>query len=105
LGEYALAVGQPNQSGLSDNDSESKLLIFPNPCSDVLRIGNIPQNSTAIAICDMTGKNILKQHLSNHQTSATIDIRSIAAGEYIVNVIGRNGQMKTKSTLTVIGTK
>ncbi|MGD9494479.1 MAG: M1 family aminopeptidase [Bacteroidales bacterium] len=105
LGEYALAVGQPNQSGLSDNDSESKLLIFPNPCSDELRIGNIPQNSTAIAICDMTGKIILKQHLSNHETSTTIDIRSIAAGEYIVNVIGRNGQMKTKSTLTVIGTK
>lgn len=105
LGEYALAVGQPNQSGIAEPGSESDLLIFPNPCSDLLQIANIPQNCTEITICDMSGKIMLRQHLSNHETSTTIDIRSIAAGEYIVNVIGRNGQMKAKSTLTVIGTK
>lgn len=105
LGEYALAVGQPNQSGIFESGSESGLLVFPNPGSDILQIANIPQNCTEITICDMNGKIMLKHQLNNNGTSACINIQSLAEGQYIVSAISKDGRISAKSTLTVIGAK
>lgn len=104
-GEYTLAVGNPDQSGLSENFSGLKLKLFPNPCSDLLQIENIPVNCKEIAIRDFNGKLLLKQSVTNNATSATIDIRSLAVGEYMVSSISHNGKVDFSSTFTVIGSK
>ncbi|HBG71566.1 MAG: hypothetical protein A2W93_07990 [Bacteroidetes bacterium GWF2_43_63] len=104
-GEYALAVGEPFQSGVSENEGTLKLKLFPNPCSGLLQIENIPESCAELIIRDFNGKLLLRQSVPNDAASASIDIRSLAAGEYLVSSISHDGKVESCSTLTVIGAK
>jgi hypothetical protein len=69
-----LSVHQP-----INND---KVLVYPNPTSDVLRIQ--AQNVRTIAIYDMRG--ILTKKVENYVSNTCIDIRDFPGGVYLVRV-------------------
>lgn len=59
----------------------NKIVIGPNPATDIISISNIESEKYSVEIFDMIGNSILK--ISNQNT---IDISFIASGIYLVNV-------------------
>ena len=59
----------------------NKIVIGPNPATNIISISNIESEKYSVEIFDMIGNSILK--VSNQNT---IDISSLASGIYLVNV-------------------
>lgn len=59
LGEYALAIGEPGQSGINDHSLTLRLLqVYPNPSSGAFEICNESENGKWIRVSDANGKAI-----------------------------------------------
>lgn len=58
---------------------------WPNPAMDVLKIA-VPVNTEGIALqlTDLTGKVLLEQNMAIGQASATMDLKALAAGSYLL---------------------
>jgi hypothetical protein len=78
-----------NNLDLADNSILSSLLLYPNPASEIVRLGN-PQNLDleTISIYDMTGKLIRSIDLEGMQIEQLINISSLSEANYFVIIQG-----------------
>ncbi len=75
------------------DDVEFVLNVFPNPCTNIL---NIVSNET-IALVNIVSLSGVKTTVEVEQTSAQIDVSSLATGTYLLQVSFANGTVeKTK---------
>ena len=83
---------------LANNQFQSNdLRIFPNPTSDVL---NVKFNNSATlietaTICDISGRLVMNATIANQ----TIDVKSLAAGSYLLILKDENGNSHTQKFL------
>lgn len=78
-----------NNLDLADNSILSSLLLYPNPASEIVRLGN-PQNLDleTISIYDMTGKLIRSIDLEGMQIEQLINISGLSEANYFVIIQG-----------------
>lgn len=66
------------------------LQVFPNPATDVVNVQYTSANSRALScrLFDMTGKEISSKNIvsANGQAIGQVDVRSLAAGTYMLEV-------------------
>lgn len=68
--------------GLESTVPQSEVKILPNPTRSTLRVENMPQNCERIAICDISGREILQIAPSNN----TIDVEELKSGVYFLKM-------------------
>ncbi len=104
-GTYSLMVTDSNGcSGTSNGTlvtginsgfgNEIDLSLFPNPTRDEFRLRSMVPITEAlvVGITDMFGRRIFETKLQELQTEAIFDIRGIAAGTYLVDVVLESGR-------------
>lgn len=64
--------------------------IFPNPTTDFIQVRSNGEEMIAISLISMNGESVFKKSASSDQMS--IDVRDIAAGQYLVVIETVNGQ-------------
>jgi hypothetical protein len=101
-GEYALAIGEPNQSGLQESESQQSLKLFPNPASDKLQIGNMNEECVAISVTDMSGKVIYRESKSPEQNNLVINTSHFSNGEYLILELDSAGCCLSHAKLTIV---
>jgi hypothetical protein len=77
-------------STIDENLNDLSLMIYPNPCSDILSFDadlNITPINSKIAIYDYSGKKYFSGKLT--QAEQEIDIRNLSAGQYLL-VVGNS---------------
>ena len=79
---------------MADNSVINSLVTYPNPVTDQLRVTN---NTVmhSIRLIDLQGHQVLMQSGIN-TNQAVLDVSSMSAGIYIVEVTDVNGNTSTK---------
>lgn len=65
----------------------SGFVIYPNPVADVLNITGLVE-ITSVSVYDISGKELIRQNANNQ--NVTLDVSSLSAGIYLVNIISGN---------------
>ena len=73
--------------GISDLSHESMLSVYPNPSSGKITMRT--SGTGILAVCDLYGKEMLHQEISEPNT--TIDIASLPGGLYLLKLSGNQG--------------
>jgi hypothetical protein len=70
----------------------NKLVIVPNPASEIITI-NVEENSlkAEISVYDITGRVVLRTRTTFDKGSEQMDVSGLKAGMYVVNIKGDNG--------------
>ena len=85
-----------NCLGLDEN-ANSTLEIYPNPVNDVLTIANLSiEGNATVVVYDAQGKMIISQDVSNHAGNFTIDMSTLEAGMYVVEVNAETSTEKVR---------
>ncbi len=75
-----------------EKSDDFNVMVFPNPVTDKLTIYMVGDNTTKnLSVYDITGRNVYTQSITEMFT--TLDLQSIARGNYIVTVSQQNGKL------------
>ncbi|MGE0634992.1 MAG: T9SS type A sorting domain-containing protein [Bacteroidia bacterium] len=80
--------------GINEVD-ETQLSIFPNPNNGIFTLQTINTEIQSIIVQNLLG-NSAYQNNNTMENNIEIDLRSFAAGVYVVNVITESGELYTK---------
>ncbi|HBL78906.1 MAG TPA: subtilisin, partial [Aequorivita sp.] len=77
--------------GLNQNSLESGVALYPNPASNVVNLVNRTNISLEkMMVYDINGKLVNQTDLRTMQGEKAVDVSSLAAGVYMVQIIGEN---------------
>ena len=83
--------------GIEDNATEASLEVYPNPASDVLTIANLNLVENAlVTVYDTQGKTVFTNTVSSGTSNYTIDMTSLEAGVYVVELTSENTLEKVR---------
>lgn len=99
-GEYALGIGEPNQSK-AENFIKSALKIYPNPATDNIYIDNIDAECSIINITDINGKLVLSKKINPRENSTHFNTEKLNAGIFILHEIDSKGNSISQSKFVV----
>ena len=74
--------------GISNNNINNQVDIYPNPTSGIISIKNLNSNTT-IKVYNLLGELLIQEEIKN-TSSTQIDMKDYNAGVYLVNVISDN---------------
>lgn len=72
----------PNFSGVNSVNNDKEILLYPNPASDFVTVGNLSNDIDEVLILDITGKRIENILYFRNQ----IDVRSLSRGVYFLQI-------------------
>ena len=80
---------------LAQKIANTKLLVYPNPATDVLNINinNSSFKNSEVVIYNISGVEVLKTNMANSSTQ--LNIETLSNGVYLVKVSNQNGFNKT----------
>jgi hypothetical protein len=80
---------------LAQKIANTKLLVYPNPATDVLNINinNANFKNSEVVVYNISGAEVLKTNMAN--SNAQINIETLSNGIYFVKVTNQNGFNKT----------
>jgi hypothetical protein len=81
--------------GFIENTFENSVSVFPNPAKDVLHIGSVSNQKITVQLLDINGKVQLEQSV---EASATIDLKGLSKGVYILK-LSNNTQHITRKVV------
>ncbi|HKK10779.1 MAG TPA: PKD domain-containing protein, partial [Bacteroidales bacterium] len=74
---------------------EEKLIVYPNPASDIINVVTLPNTEAQVRILSAVGKQVLAKQITDEKT--TLNVGNLPSGIYIVEMIDTaNGQRITK---------
>ncbi len=77
--------------GVNENSLETGVALYPNPAANVVNLVNRTNISLEkMMIYDINGKLVNQTDLRNMQAEKAVDVSSLAAGVYVVQIIGDN---------------
>jgi hypothetical protein len=77
--------------GVNQNSLENGVALYPNPAANVVNLVNRTNISLEkMMIYDINGKLVNQTDLRNMQAEKAVDVSSLAAGVYVVQIIGDN---------------
>jgi len=77
------------------DNSENKIIVFPNPLVDKLNINNQNNEIVLAQIVDITGKLLISKTIKISDKNISIDISNIPKGVYILKIIFSNQTIGT----------
>lgn len=86
LGEYALAIGEPYQSGIEINNQGASLQVYPNPSSDTFTFETNSAEPTKINIYDISGKPVFSERINAGSQQSYWSPINCESGYYIVEL-------------------
>lgn len=75
-----------NPFRMADTKDAEPISVFPNPASDVLTVGNLPEEATEIEITNALGQVVLKQSLLAESGTARLVIHALTDGIYYYRI-------------------
>jgi len=81
--------------GVIENTFENSISVFPNPAKDVLHVGTTSTKKITAQLFDVNGKMQLQQSV---EASATIDLKGLSKGVYILK-LSNNSQHITRKVV------
>ncbi|MBK9319696.1 MAG: DUF4397 domain-containing protein [Bacteroidetes bacterium] len=86
-------IAFPVVTGVNEINNDLLKSAYPNPATDMLNIVlQADVVAEAINITDITGKIVLTQPVLNNSNTLTVDVKSLSAGTYLMNIV-TNGQI------------
>ena len=83
-------------TGITANESNHSLLVYPNPTDDLLNIA-LPDGklykSLQIVISDLLGKIVMKREIANAQNTMQLNVRNFEKGLYNCQIILDNQEV------------
>ncbi|SRX54858.1 hypothetical protein AEQU1_01876 [Aequorivita sp. CIP111184] len=77
--------------GVNQNSLDAGIALYPNPASNVVNLVNKTNISLEkMMIYDINGKLVNQTNLRTMQGEKAVDVSSLAAGVYVVQIIGDN---------------
>lgn len=77
--------------GITDNNLETGISLYPNPASDVVNLVNKTNISlNKMVIFDINGKTVQQIDLRTMQGERVIDVSNLSSGVYMVQISGEN---------------
>lgn len=77
----------------------SKVIIYPVPAKDVLKLKNLKNAVKKITIYSREGRNVIEKSLNSNQSETYIDISSLSNGAYIINLSDGSNSSQSKMIL------
>jgi hypothetical protein len=99
LGQYALGIAEPNQSGENERKESDKLKLFPNPAKDEICIQVNPSEAGSLRIYDMNGKEVFTKKTEDTASTIYWQTSSFAAGVYEVLLLEKSTKTNQKLIL------
>ena len=84
--------------GIEDVQAGSAIKVYPDPFDDFLIITGLTQGDK-IGIYDAEGKKVNETNIEVARSEERIGLSSLAPGVYLVHIIDRNGNGKSKKTI------
>lgn len=78
-----------------DSIDESKFVVYPNPASDVIAINSSDYTFNNVQILDLNGR-IVKTATFENVSEASLNIASLSAGVYLINISNESGAVTKK---------
>lgn len=100
-----IEIKRGNRNKLQDNFSELEnlqfddLIIYPNPLNSILNIDFQNNQYEKILIYDNTGRELKKIHIEQNLKKISINISNFENGVYLVVLINKNGDSKSKKII------
>jgi hypothetical protein len=87
-------------AGLTDNSLNQKIKLFPNPTASNLNVDLSPLNTreVKIRILDMLGNELISLNKMNVFSNTSIDVSTLATGNYILNILSDDGLINKNFT-------
>ncbi|HXP51113.1 MAG TPA: T9SS type A sorting domain-containing protein, partial [Bacteroidia bacterium] len=88
--------------GVQQYTNDHSIKVYPNPANTNLNISIsgasfIPQN---VMVYDITGREVISQSISANSTLITLDVTKLAEGNYLLKLIGNNGNKIVKFSVS-----
>jgi len=86
VGEYAgiSCMTSEETFTVSESGETTSIIIFPNPCTDILTVTGFNHELTNVTIMDMSGKIVFQQSLQNAEQQVQLNIAMLSSGVYIL---------------------
>lgn len=91
LGEYALAIGEPFQSGIEPQKQNPTLQVYPNPSSDAFIFETKSNEQTKLIIYDISGKQVYSDKIGAGLHQIQWSPRQTESAYFIVQLIDQKG--------------
>ncbi|HDQ16008.1 MAG TPA: T9SS type A sorting domain-containing protein [Bacteroidetes bacterium] len=99
LGQYALGIAEPNQSGENERNESDKLKLFPNPAKNEICIQVNPSETANLKIIDINGKEVFSKKMEAAPSTIYWQTSSFAAGIYEVLLLEKSTKTNQKLIL------
>jgi hypothetical protein len=92
--------GFDSRTELSENNMQSsveeleKVVVYPNPANDQIVVATAFDENTMLTICDLNGKIVLEQQLS--QSKSSINIEGLSNGIYFLTIYSNSKRITHK---------
>jgi hypothetical protein len=90
------AVNVTTGTGLNP-ETEKQIILYPNPTNGLLTISTGNLNGVGFQLCDITGRILFNQQLTN--TSTQLDISRLAKGMYFCKFVSNGNVVGTKKVV------
>ena len=79
--------GGCNPSGISEEEADKYVTIYPNPATDVVNITLVPNlNAESLQVIDFTGKTVFTMPVSPSKSEYQINVSNYSKGVYLIRV-------------------
>ena len=86
--------------GIYEILEKNAINIYPNPANQILYLKSLqPISAASLKIMDITGRELLNQSINTQQSLLSIDVSSLSAGIYFLNIENSKGILVTKKFL------
>jgi hypothetical protein len=87
-------------AGLTDNSLNQKIKLFPNPTASNLNVdlSSLNTREVKIRILDMLGNELISLNKMNVFSNTSIDVSTLATGNYILNILSDDGLINKNFT-------
>jgi hypothetical protein len=88
-------------AGINTYGNISDMKLFPVPAGNQLNVNlSEPAMESHVEVYDMLGKKVLDQKVNDGAILITLDISTIAGGNYLLRIVGINGQKTARFSKT-----
>lgn len=82
-----------------NNQVNSRIEVYPNPCTDFLTIRNTQSSTVQIRIVDMMGHFVKQVTPSPNENVTIVDVSNLPHGQYLLQIQLQDNRMETRSFL------
>lgn len=87
-------------TGVSERGEEG-IRVHPVPASDSFMLDGLPVNKATVTLMDLSGRVVLTQQVNGSNGRATVAVRELPVGNYVLRVTSLDGQELLRRSVAV----